>query len=129
MEIISGVGIFLCLLMASLFIKNRNVKLIKASSKQLMAFILIGIIMSYVTVYTLLYWPTIVSCYLARFGFFLSVSFIYAPLMIKTNRIYRIFSAGRKGFRRPGLTGERAQVFMVTICLILEVSLSKCMQI
>lgn len=122
--IVTGVGLFSCLITAVIFIENKNVKLIKASSRQLMAIIMIGIILAYVTVVILLLYPSTVVCYFGRFGFNLSVSFIYAPLMIKTSRVYRIFSAGKRGKVRPPLTGTKAQLLMVAGSIILQVNIT-----
>ena len=41
--------------------------------------------------------PTDISCKLATVGFNGAVAILYAPLFIKTNRLYRIFSAGKSG--------------------------------
>ena len=117
----ASLGIIFCLATAAVFAKNSHVRLIKASSRQLMAIILSGIATAYLTVYFLIMEPSSASCYASRFGFNLAVSLIYAPLMVKTNRIYRIFTAGKRGTKRPSLIGTRPQILLVTIFLILEV--------
>ena len=119
----ASLGIILCLATAAVFAKNSHVRLIKASSRQLMAIILSGIATAYLTVYLLIMEPSSASCYASRFGFNLAVSLIYAPLMVKTNRIYRIFASGKRGTRPPGFIGIRPQLLLVTMFLLVEVGI------
>ena len=80
-----------------------------------------GIMVAYLTVVAFVARPTNTSCCLSMYGFNLSVALIYAPMLVKTNRIYRIFSAGKKGSKRPGLIGSRAMVLISVIVIFGEV--------
>ena len=123
--IVTCFGLAVCVTVAVVFIKNSQDRLIKASSRQLMAIILIGIVMAYATVLFFLLPPTVITCYLSRFGFNLSVTFIYGPLMVKTSRIYRIFTAGKRGTKRPKLVGTRSQLIIVITLIIMQVRVLK----
>ncbi len=105
-----------CTVIAFLF-KNRNNRLIKASSKPMSALIICGIIMAYLTVVFILSKPSAVICILGRVGFDISVTLVYAPLLVKTIRVYRIFAAGRRGIKKPHFIGSKVQM-VATITLI-----------
>ena len=81
-----------CLVVMYVFYRNRNVKLVKASSRELTGIILIGIILAYLVVFSYIAKPSKVSCYCSHLGFNLAVTLIYSPLLLKTNRVYRIFT-------------------------------------
>ena len=117
-----SIGSFGCISTGLVFAKNRQAKIIKASSYQLMAIILSGILMAYLTAFAFLLRPSPWSCMVCRVGFNLAVSLIYGPLLVKTNRIYRIFSAGKKGTKRPAFVGTRSQLVMVAVVIVVQVS-------
>ena len=87
----------LTIVVCGALIHGRNIKVVKASSRELMAIILVGVLLELVTVFAVLGRPTALTCIMARSGFFISVSLVYAPLLMKTQRVYRIFKAGMKG--------------------------------
>ena len=116
------VGLIFVLGTAALYVRNSDTKLIKATSRELMGILLFGIFLAYVSVFTFVARPTTWSCFSSRIGFNLSVSFIYAPLLVKTNRIYRIFAAGKKGNKRPKYIGSTAQVVITLTLILIQVS-------
>ena len=65
--------------------------------------------------------PTLVSCIVMSAGFHLSFTSTYAPLLVKTNRTYRIFSSARKSAGRPPLVSSKAQVMIVTCITSIQV--------
>ncbi len=81
--LVSGVT---CIVM---FWINRHNKLIMASSRELMMIVMLGIMLAYGTVFVLLAKPETISCVVSTYGFLLSVTLIYCPLLVKTNRVYR----------------------------------------
>ena len=81
--LVSGVT---CIVM---FWINRQNKLIMASSRELMVIVILGIMLAYGTVFILLAKPESVTCILSTYGYLLSVTLIYCPLLVKTNRVYR----------------------------------------
>ena len=113
-----------CTITVGVFFVNRTSRLIKATSRHLMSIIMVGIFIGCATVFFLLARPTRFTCVISRFGLNLAVTLIYAPLMVKSIRIYRIFNAGMKGTKTPRLIGTRVQLLGVGIILFLEVTLS-----
>ncbi len=115
-------GILSFLAIVAVFIRNRNKKLIKALSRELSFIILLGLLISYLTIFTLVVRPTNGICTLSRVCFHVSFTLIYAPLLIKTNRISRIFEAGRKGNTRPHFIGNTIQVIFTLVLISIQVS-------
>ena len=100
---------------------NRKATLIRASSKELNAIILMGISVAYVSVFFYLIKPSKWSCLLRHAGFNFAVSLIYAPILTKTNRVYRIFSAGKRGVKRPAFISNGVQMKLTCFLVGLQV--------
>ncbi len=124
LAILGAVGVIFSCVIAGVFVAHRDTKLIKASSRELSSIILGGIIMAYIVVFLFLIKPSNLSCMLNRCGFSLSITLIYAPLLVKTNRIYRIFTSAKKTKARPSLTSPRSQVLLTGLLILVEVRLS-----
>ncbi len=116
-------GILSWLATLSMYSLNWHAKLIKASSRELSSIILVGILLAYLGVFAHLLRPIAVSCHLRIHSFNLSVALIYAPLLMKTNRVYRIFNAGKKG-QKAGMTGSRIQLIFTGLLFLLQVCFS-----
>ena len=119
--IVSSLGLVLATATCIWYIKERHHKLIKASSRGLCGFILVGIILTFGTAFLFIVEPSDLVCRMRLGGFLMSVAFIYAPLSVKSNRIYRIFSAGKKSTTKPPLIGNRMQLLFTTILLLIQV--------
>ena len=119
--LLAVLGLLFVLGTAGLYIKNSETRLIKATSRELSAILLFGIFLAYISVFTFVARPTTGSCFCSRIGFNLSVSLIYAPLLVKTNRIYRIFAAGKKGNKRPKYIGSTAQIVITLVLIVIQV--------
>ena len=114
-------GILATSVIAVAFTVHRDTKLIKASSRELSSLILGGIFFAYGSVFLFLLKPSDISCALNRSGFSLSITLIYAPMLVKTNRIYRIFDSARKTTRRPQFTSPRSQIVASFLLITTEV--------
>ncbi len=119
---LSGLGILTCLIIGSLWIVNRDRKLIKASSREVSFIVLLGVLIALVDSLVFILQPTSVSCMLRMIGFHLSVTLIYAVLLVKTNRVYRIFSASRKGIKNPKLVSTGIQLVFILVLIFTQVS-------
>ena len=108
--VIAFAGLVACMATAILYDVSKDIKLIKATSRELSSILLFGIFLAYISIFFFLVKPEKWSCLFSRTGFNISVSLIYSPLMVKTNRIYRIFSAGRRGVKRPGFVSSSVTV-------------------
>ena len=121
--VINCVGIVLALIITLFMIKNRNKKIIKASSRELMSMILIGIFLAFITVFIIVSKPNDAMCFFAQFGFMVSVALVYGPLLVKTTRVYRIFEAGKRGHKQLILISNRAQMFLSIALITMQVNI------
>ena len=115
------VGIILCLISCFWIFKYWSNQLVKASSRGLSLFILTGCLLAFLSALAIISPPQDMTCAMSRIGFGVSVSIIYSPLLVKTNRVYRIFQAGQKGNARPVFISNRAQMWFTLILVIFQV--------
>ena len=112
---VSTIGMLAAVYVIYVFVKFNNTPLIMASGRELCYVLLCGIFMSYGTTFILLARPGIVMCTVKRFMLGISLCLMYAAVLIKTNRIYRIFNRGIKAMvKKPSYTSPRSQIL---ICL------------
>lgn len=105
-----------------IFYKHRERKVIKGSNKELMLLIQLGLVIAYVSVFAFVTKPTKTTCYINFFGFNLSCTLIFGPLLIKTNRLYRIFSAAQKCRTTVKMVDMTTVLFMSFSTIIIQVS-------
>ena len=108
--VLSTIGGIISLLIIAFYIKRRKVKLIMASSRELSLVILVGVLLSFITVCLSLIEPTTWSCRIDRICFNLTMTFMYGPLFVKTNRVYRIFRESMLGNKRPQFISTTSQI-------------------
>ena len=92
------------------FGKRKRHKLVRATSRGLSNMILLGTLVGSCDVFLFVIQPTTSVCILRRALFHGSVSLLYAPMMIKTTRIYRIFSGGKKGHKKMKFVSNALQM-------------------
>ncbi len=119
---LSLVGLLSCSMIGITWIKHSENRLIKASNKQISAIILFGVILAFSSVFVFMIRPSVVSCFTRLIGFHVSVSLIYAPLLVKTNAVYRIFAAGKKGVKKPRFINSTSQMVMLLSQLLIQAS-------
>ncbi|XP_070193852.1 metabotropic glutamate receptor 7-like [Littorina saxatilis] len=102
----------------AVFIRYNDTPVIMASGRELCYLLLLGIFLAYVTALLMLLRPCPAVCAIIRLGVGVSLCFIYAGLLTKTNRIYRIFNVGIKAMvKRPSYTSPRSQI-LICSCLV-----------
>ncbi|XP_062609120.1 metabotropic glutamate receptor 4-like [Saccostrea cucullata] len=107
----TSIGAVLTVLVIAVFIRYNETPIIMASGRELCYVLLVGILMSYGTSLIMLVRPTFILCTLRRLGLGVSLCLIYAAMLTKTNRIYRIFNNGIKAMvKRPSYTSPRSQL-------------------
>ncbi len=121
LELLSAFGIFFSFYIIRILIKYQDRKVIKGSSIELMAFILTGVIMSYLTVFAYLIKPEDWTCFVTYFCFHVSCTFMFAPLVLKTIRIYRIFAAAEKLTHGVPMVNTSSQVFLCVFHIVTQV--------
>lgn len=66
-------------------------------------------------------WPRNDICTWRQWGCHVSISLMYSPLLIKTLRIFRIFSASRFSVRMPSFVSGPSQMMLVTVLVFIQV--------
>lgn len=94
------------------YVINHNHSVIKAAGRELSFIIFIGIILCFVASFICLAKPTDVVCTLRRYIGSTCFTMCYAPLLMKTNRIYRIFTHAKHSAARPSLIKPMSQVLI-----------------
>jgi len=102
----TGWAIFACILcilgtvltasITVLFIVKWNNSTVKASSRELSTILLGGIFLCYVTPFFYISRPTHIICGIQQFSLGFSFCICYAAILVKTNRLYRIFNLQNK---------------------------------
>lgn len=118
------ISMMLAFLVTAVFVKNRHERLIKACSQELAYMSLIGIMLSSVFVYALVLKPSDELCILTTMGFHLCFTFSYGPLIVKTNRVFRIFDSGKKSNKRPSWISSKAQIVFASGIVVAQVRIS-----
>ena len=119
--IIAAVGLLVSTATLIVYILHRGSRLIKATSRELSLIALGGNVLSYVAAISAVTKPITVTCYIGRLGFNISIAIVYASLLAKTSRIYRIFQSAKKGTQKPMFTSSRSQLIIVCILFIFQV--------
>ena len=109
---------------AVIFLIQRNNPIVKASSRELSAVLLFGIFLCYLLPFSGVGKPNIYNCTIHRFGFGFSFALCYSALLVKTNRIYRIFSRAGESLQQPPLIDPKSQLFFTTLLILVQVVIS-----
>ena len=104
------------------FIKHVETPVVKAAGRELSFMLLSGCAVCYIGVFVLLIKPDTVSCIMQRFFLSAGFSIIYASLLTKTNRIYRIFNSALKTTQRPAYISPQSQVVIASLLASLQIA-------
>ena len=118
------VGLIATSVTVTVFIINYNHSTVKASSRELSTILLIGIFLCYLLPFFSIGEPIAVTCAIRRFGFGFSFSLCYAALLVKVNRIHRIFNRKRSSGQRPPLISPHSQLLFTGLLVLIQVILS-----
>ena len=102
---------------AVFFIIFRDHAVIKAAGRELSSIMFMGVALCYIAALLWLVKPSQSSCGARRFIGSISLTTCYAPVLLRTARIYRIFTAARRTVRRPSYVSPEAQI-VASICII-----------
>ena len=124
-------GLLATLMTAVFFAVHKEHQVIKAAAKELCAILIAGVFSCHVG--ALLYFgkPEPALCAARRFMSTVSMTMCYAPVLLRTNRIYRIFRSAQSSAARPSFVSPKSQIaaacgmIAVQICLTLLWVLSK----
>ncbi|XP_076365408.1 metabotropic glutamate receptor 2-like [Tachypleus tridentatus] len=120
----STTGISVTVFVIVVFIRYNNTPVVKASGRELSYVLLAGILMCYGMTYVLVQRPTNFICGAQKTGIGLCFSVVYSALLTKTNRIARIFNAGKRSARRPSFISPKSQLVICGALVSVQISIT-----
>ena len=128
--VVSSFGILLCVSAFLGISVYRHHKLIKAASIELSCVNLTGLTMACLASLSTILRPSSVSCRVSECLISLSFSLIFAPILMKVNRIWRIFQASGNSVQHPRFVKPK-EILAITGTIVLiqvhYINHSKCM--
>ena len=115
------VGVLSCTGTFVVYVRHNEARIIKATSRELSYIMLGGVTLQYVLVFSVVLPPTHFLCCFDFIGFNVSFAVIYSALLTRTNRIYRIFSAGRRTKAPPTFATPVSQIAIAVSLLFVQV--------
>ncbi|XP_077509447.1 mangetout isoform X2 [Amblyomma americanum] len=94
----------------AVFVRHIDTPVVRASGRELCCVLLAGIVMCQATALLLVQRPSVLVCGAQRAALGLCFAVVYAAILAKTDRIARIFRAGRRSAQRPGCISPRSQL-------------------
>lgn len=102
----------LCIYLRKYPYRYNHTPVIKASGRELCYLLLTGTLFCYGMTFVILGRPGEVMCSCVRLGLGLGLSMCYGAILVKTNRISRIFNMGVKTVKRPLYISPLSQVLI-----------------
>ena len=103
--LLTCVGIATTLFVAVMFVIFHNKKVIKASSRELSAILLGGILLCYILPFLFVGKPSPALCSVRRFAIGFCFAISYSALLVRSNRIHRIFNHSHVSSISPRFIG------------------------
>lgn len=118
----SVLGVTLSGLVLVIFLRFNNTPVVKASTRELCYIVLFGMILSHLSIFSILAYPTLQMCALTRTLPGISFSMIYGSLLIKTNRIARLLAISKKRFpsKKLKFMSPLSQVMLAFLLIAIE---------
>ncbi|XP_063965830.1 metabotropic glutamate receptor 8-like [Lytechinus pictus] len=117
-------GILTTGIIGLIFIRYRMTPLVKASGKELMSVLLFGVLMCYIMSILFFVHPSFIVCGLHQLLMSHGFTVCYSALLVKTNRVHRIFQNGRSTPKRPEFISPISQVIITVILIGVQAILS-----
>ena len=121
MLILSCSGIIATTVVIVIFIVYHNHVLVKESTRELVAVLLSGIILSFVLLLFYIAQPAPWSCTIRRLGFGVCLALCYSSLLVKTNQIHRIFNRPSGSTQLPPLTSPLSQLLFTSLLVGVQI--------
>ena len=118
--ILTSLGIIATSAVAIIFVVYYKHQLIKASSRELIVVLLIGIMLSYLLPFFYIAKPSIWVCTVRRFGTGFCFALCYSALLVKTNRIHRIFNRPPDSIQSPPLVSPLSQLIFTFLLVAVQ---------
>ncbi|XP_032586038.2 metabotropic glutamate receptor 2 isoform X1 [Drosophila mojavensis] len=117
----SATGILITLFVVGVFVRHNDTPIVRASGRELSYILLAGIFMCYGVTFALVLKPTNIVCAIQRFAVGFCFTVVYAALLTKTNRIARIFKAGKQSAKRPSFISPKSQLVICTCFISVQI--------
>ena len=98
-----------------------NIIFVYFSYFQITIVILIGLLLASISTFIFIGEQSAIFCSSSHLLFHFSCTLIYGPLVIKTGRIYRIFSASKKLKIAKRLVSLNSQMMLIAVIVIIQV--------
>lgn len=120
--VFSILGMLLSGVVLLIFIRFNTTPVVKASTRELCYIVLVGMILSHASIFTIIAKPTVEMCMLSRILPGIAFSMIYGSLLIKTNRIARLLAISKKRFpsKKLKFMSPMSQVFLALFLISIE---------
>ena len=122
---VAAFGILIAIAIITIYIIKKNNRLIKATSRELSICILVGCMLACIISLLFEFYPSDIVCLLRQAGFHTVVCIMYTPLVAKTIRVYRIFTAGKRGTGRPKFISNKAQIIFISAIILIQVHICR----
>ena len=119
--LVAIIGVIVGLVVIVVFYLHRDHKLVRATSRGLSNFILCGSTVACLDVFLVVCRPTTAVCITRRVVFHVGVTLMYAPLFIKTVRIYRVFVNSLKGLQKVKFVSSSQQIAFASVVVLIQV--------
>ncbi|XP_050729966.1 metabotropic glutamate receptor-like [Eriocheir sinensis] len=106
----SSLGVVMTGVVVYVFLTHHDTPVVRASGRELSYVLLSGVFLCYAITFVFVLKPSAVVCGVQRFGLGFCFAVVYSALLTKTNRISRIFNAGKRTTKRPSLISPRSQL-------------------
>lgn len=122
MMAVAACGLIVTLCVCIIFAIHFRHSVIKASSREITAILLLGLILCYLTPLPFVAAPSGVVCAIRRFVVGFSFAVCYSALLVKTNRIHRIFNQqSLNPSKPPPLVSPLSQVLLTVLFISIQV--------
>uniref|UniRef100_A0A3P8VXW1 G-protein coupled receptors family 3 profile domain-containing protein n=1 Tax=Cynoglossus semilaevis TaxID=244447 RepID=A0A3P8VXW1_CYNSE len=119
--VLSLLGASLCLITMVIFIKNNQTPVIKASNAQLSCFLLLSLVLCFLSPLTFIVTPTVWTCMLRHTAFGLTFAVCISCVLGKTIVVVLAFKATTPGSKVARQFGPKQQRIIVCACTFIQV--------
>ena len=116
---LASLGIIATSIVCGVFVKFAETPLIKASGHELSILLFLGLLLCYGFAFVMVSYPSKAVCGIQRFGIGLCFSVCYASLLVRTNRIARIFT----GVKTPAFISPKSQLLITAVIIAPELAM------
>lgn len=122
--IASGLGATATVVVMVILVLWRNHEIIKASSRELSGVLLTGLLLCNILPVFFIVEPSIPICTFRRFGVGFIFSLCYSALLVRTNRIFRIFNRLKTTTQKPILISSQSQLVFTFLLVSVQVAIA-----